>query len=71
MYRPRENSSFSEATRAGVRMSFHKHWASYDLSFNIESHLRWPVIAVPDPSAAAHRPLLSFQDYGAGLGMEN
>ena len=46
--------SFFEPNRAGVPTSFHIHWASYDLSFDIESHLRWPVIPVPNLSMAAH-----------------
>jgi hypothetical protein len=44
--RVKNRRSFSEATRASVRMSFHEHRASYDLSFNSESHLRWLVIGV-------------------------
>ena len=54
MHRLRANyNSFSEATAAGVRMSFHEHGASCHHSFNSESPLRWLVIGVLDPSRAA------------------
>ena len=60
----KENLPFSELTRPDLRMSFHKYWASYDLSLNIGSHLHSPGNCRSDPSAAVHRPLLSFKDYG-------
>jgi hypothetical protein len=40
--RAKNQSLFSEATRAAVPRSFHKHWTCTALGFNDESHLHWP-----------------------------
>ena len=53
MRRAKNGASFSQANRTHMRMSFREHWASYDLSFNSESHLRWLTVGVLDPSTSA------------------
>ncbi len=53
MRRAKNSGSFFQAVRTRMRMSFREHWASNDLSFNSESHLRWLTVGVLDPSTAA------------------
>jgi hypothetical protein len=54
-------------------MSFHEHQASYDVSFNSESHLRRLLISVLDPSRQPPRRAVAnlLQGYLARLGMKN
>jgi hypothetical protein len=70
MYKPPESHSlYSDSTRAGARMSFHKPRASSDLSFNSESPMRWLVIGVLDPSTAGpRRAMLTFCEATTGPG---
>jgi hypothetical protein len=49
--RAKNQSLFSEATRAAVPRSFHKHWTCTALGFNDESHLHCLTIGFLDPSA--------------------